>query len=213
MPTILTHAVVGAALALLVPARCEDSAREPHGTPPPGRRGAVTGRRRRRLLAGVSAALAMLPDADVVGVELGVPWGSMWSHRGVSHSLTAAAVVGVATALGYSGSASRSRARLAAYFALVTASHGVLDALTNGGLGVAFLAPFRADRFFFPWRPIEVSPMGLAFFSGRGLAVLESEVRWVWLPVGAVLGATALVRRLGRARGSLPRTSASDRGT
>jgi inner membrane protein len=174
MPTILTHAAVGAGLAALMP--------------------------RRGLLVGLSAALAMLPDLDVITLELGVPWGSMWSHRGVSHSLAAAVVAGLATACASSRSVPMSRTRLATYFTIVTASHGVLDALTNGGTGVAFLAPFRADRYFLPWRPIEVSPLGLAFFGHRGLDVLESELRWVWLPLGAVLGAVALVRRFQPAR-------------
>ena len=45
------------------------------------------------------------------------------------------------------------------------ASHGVLDALTDGGPGVAFLAPFDDTRYFFPWRPIRVSPLWRGFFS------------------------------------------------
>jgi len=73
---------------------------------------------------------------------------------------------------------------------VVTASHGLLDALTDGGLGVAFLAPFSGERFFFPWQPIEVSPIGLRrFLSGRGLEVLRSELLWVWLPSILLAGA------------------------
>ena len=45
--------------------------------------------------------------------------------------------------------------------------------------GVAFFAPFNNTRFFFPWRPIEVSPIGLSFFSTRGMAVLLSELIWI----------------------------------
>jgi inner membrane protein len=71
----------------------------------------------------------------------------------------------------------------------VTASHGALDALTNGGLGVAFFAPFDATRYFFPWRPVEVSPIGVAaFFSQRGLEVFVSELLWLWLPAAALVG-------------------------
>jgi len=70
----------------------------------------------------------------------------------------------------------------------VTISHGVLDACTNGGLGIAFFAPFSDTRFFLPARPIEVSPIGAAFFSMRGWSVLESEMLWVWLPTLAVVG-------------------------
>ena len=45
-----------------------------------------------------------------------------------------------------------------------TLSHGLVDMLTNGGLGVALLAPFDNGRYFFPFRPIEVSPLGIANF-------------------------------------------------
>ena len=69
-----------------------------------------------------------------------------------------------------------------AYFAAVTASHGILDALTDGGLGIAFFSPFDTHRYFFPWRPIQVSPIGPGFFSARGVRVLASELRWIWIP-------------------------------
>jgi hypothetical protein len=47
------------------------------------------------------------------------------------------------------------------FFFLATASHGLLDAMTDGGLGVAFFSPFDKHRYFFPWTPIRVSPIGL----------------------------------------------------
>ena len=68
-------------------------------------------------------------------------------------------------------------------FFLISASHGILDAFTSGGLGIALLSPFDHTRYFFPWTPIEVSPIGIrAFFSNWGLAVMKSEFVWVWLP-------------------------------
>jgi hypothetical protein len=74
---------------------------------------------------------------------------------------------------------------LIAHFFLVTASHGMLDAMTDGGLGVAFFAPFDNGRYFFPWRPMLVSPIGIApFFSRYGLDVLISEFVWIWIPIG-----------------------------
>jgi inner membrane protein len=79
----------------------------------------------------------------------------------------------------------------------VTASHGALDALTNGGLGVAFFAPFSNARYFFPWRPVEVSPIGVApFFSEWGVRVLESELVWLWLPAAALMLCAWACRRL-----------------
>ncbi len=60
--------------------------------------------------------------------------------------------------------------------------------MTNGGLGVAFFAPFDNTRYFFPWRPIQVSPIGAkAFFSAAGWRVIKSELIWVWLPSIAVI--------------------------
>jgi inner membrane protein len=74
--------------------------------------------------------------------------------------------------------------RLVFYFFMVTASHGLLDAFTNGGNGIALLSPITNDRYFFPWTPIEVSPLGIkALFSKRGLEVLISELLWVWAPI------------------------------
>ena len=36
--------------------------------------------------------------------------------------------------------------------------HGLLDAMTDGGLGVAFFSPFDNRRYFLPWTPIRVIP-------------------------------------------------------
>ena len=88
------------------------------------------------------------------------------------------------------GSAARDGARKA------HTEHGARVALTDGGLGVAFFAPFSARRYFFPWRPIEVSPIGLGFFSERGLQVFEGELVWVWLPSLALVAAVWALRKL-----------------
>ena len=69
------------------------------------------------------------------------------------------------------------------YLFVCTASQGVLDAMTNRGLGVAFFSPFNTERYFFGFRPIVVSPISLhRLFNERGLQVLASEAKWVWLP-------------------------------
>jgi inner membrane protein len=71
---------------------------------------------------------------------------------------------------------------------LSAASHGALDALTNGGLGIALLSPFSNERFFSPWRPILVSPISVSgFLTGRAVPILASELVFVWLPA-LVLG-------------------------
>ena len=80
------------------------------------------------------------------------------------------------------------------YFFLVTLSHPLLDSLTNGGLGVALLSPFSNRRFFAPWRPIEVSPIGLQFFSSSGLVAFLSEIEWVWAPSLIILMMAVAIR-------------------
>jgi inner membrane protein len=82
------------------------------------------------------------------------------------------------------------------FFFAVGASHGLLDAMTDGGRGVALLAPFSNDRYFLPWTPIEVSPLGVrAFLSRRGLSVMKSEMLWVWLPAVTITILWWMIRR------------------
>ena len=66
--------------------------------------------------------------------------------------------------------------------------------LTDGGLGVALFWPWSDTRHFAPWRVIDVSPFANRFFSARGVEVLLSELRWVWMPTLS-LAAMAAWRR------------------
>jgi inner membrane protein len=58
----------------------------------------------------------------------------------------------------------------------VLASHPLLDTLTDGGLGCALLWPFDHTRYFAPWTPIPVSPIGLSFFSPYGMYAAGVEL-------------------------------------
>lgn len=141
----------------------------------------------------------VVPDIDVIGFRFGVHYGDFWGHRGFTHSLVFAALLAVlllATVF-RKGTPGLSRAALWSYLFLVTASHGVLDAMTDGGLGVAFLSPFDDHRYFFPWTPIRVSPIGVSrFFSARGLLVLQSEFVWIWIPTVILVVVAAVIRRI-----------------
>jgi inner membrane protein len=123
--------------------------------------------RRKILVAG--ALLTLLPDLDVIGFRFGIPYEDLFGHRGISHSLPAALLLsGLISALVARRSALKFLA-LWTYFALCLASHGLLDALTDGGEGVALLAPFSERRWFLPARPIKVSPLGTGrFFTSQG---------------------------------------------
>lgn len=158
MPTVMTHAVVPLAIGLALGRR---------RVPSP------------LLVAGVAAA--MLPDADVIAFRLGIPYADAFGHRGASHALFSAACVGLLGALVARWLKTTSVVAFAFLFVAV-ASHGVFDMLTDGGLGVALLWPWSDERFFAAARPIAVSPIGREFLSERGLAVLGSELLWVWLP-------------------------------
>ena len=125
---------------------------------------------------------SILPDVDVLGFSVGIRYGDLWGHRGMTHSLLFAAVVAVLMAARLRSAAGQ-RWKLILLLFVITASHGVLDAMTDGGIGIAFFAPFDAERYYLPWQPIAVSPIGVRrFLTSRGVVVLVSEARWVWLP-------------------------------
>src|ERR1044072_5617031 len=126
-----------------------------------------------------TAICAMLPDIDVIAFSFGVPYDAMLGYRGFTHSMFFALIVGAAASWHLSHP---SHLALFLWFTAVTASHGVLDALTNGGRGIAFFAPFSGERYFFPWRPIQVSPIGVGFFSARGLRGVGGAARSLWFP-------------------------------
>jgi inner membrane protein len=160
LPTILTHPAVPVALTVALGAE------------------KIPGR---LLIAGVIASV--LPDLDVLAFRLGVAYADGFGHRGFSHSLLFAIVIAIAVTM-----LIRDQRLIASrifWFIFVSiASHGLLDAFTNGGLGIAFFWPFIDARYFAPFQPIEVAPLGLSrFLSVRGAAVLWSEMLWVWLPL------------------------------
>ncbi|CAL2103777.1 Inner membrane protein [Tenacibaculum sp. 190130A14a] len=128
---------------------------------------------------------AIIPDADVLGFQYGIPYESFWGHRGFSHSIVFSVLFGILITLLFYSRVLFSKKGLLyiLFFSLCTISHALLDALTNGGMGVALLAPFDNTRYFFPWRPIQVSPIGASrFFSEWGLRVIYSELLWIGIP-------------------------------
>lgn len=141
----------------------------------------------------LGAFCTIVPDFDVIGFAFGINYRDVFGHRGFTHSLLFAAILsGILTQVFLQNREDVSKVASFAWLFLCTASHGMFDALTNGGLGVAFFAPFDDTRYFFPWRPIQVSPIGVGFFSQRGALVLLSELIWMWLPTLAI-GIVSLV--------------------
>lgn len=169
MPTVFSHAALAIGLGSALP------------------RDAVPW----RLVAG-GAVLACLPDLDVAAFAFRVPYAAPWGHRGVAHSLLAG---GLAAGLcwvwwmlhrrwhGPPGNR-RHPAWAAGFLLLCGLSHGTLDCLTAGGLGIALLAPFSHERLLCPWRPVPAAPIGAGFFSTAGAQVLAIETLVLLLPAG-----------------------------
>lgn len=178
MPTAFTHAFAGLALGKV-----------------------YAGERRPARFWVLSALCPVVPDLDIIGFAFGVRYGDALGHRGFSHSLLFALLLGCLVTRRYFREVpplTRGWWSLALYFAAATASHGLLDALTTGGLGVAFFSPLDNTRYFLPWPVIIVSPIGLGFFSRYGLLIFKSELLWVWLPSVALAALAVLVRRARR---------------
>ena len=171
-------------------------------------------RRRPWRLYALAAACSILPDADVIAFSFGIPYSHLLGHRGLSHSLLFALAIGLLAAwlVRMPGAERRIPAvapqisalpfsSLAACLFLATASHGALDAMTDGGLGVAFFAPLDESRYFLPFRPLRVSPISVsAFFSSWGAQVMANEFVWAWVPCLALLAVLRLVAEAQRHR-------------
>ncbi|MFZ5637478.1 MAG: metal-dependent hydrolase [Pseudomonadota bacterium] len=177
MPTIFTHVAIPLAAGLALGTKALSP---------------------RLVAAGAFASIA--PDFDSIAFRLGIAYADQFGHRGASHSLLFALAIGLIGAA-CAPALRTSRGKAFAFLALCTASHPLLDALTDGGLGVALLWPWSDARHFAPWRPIAVSPIGVGFFSARGLSVLRSELLWVWLPL---MGPAFLARSLRWRAGARP---------
>lgn len=174
MPTVVTHAFIGGAAAY----------------------GFGETQHRRRLWD-FAILFSVLPDADVLGFRFGVKYGDVLGHRGFFHSpcfALIAALLCVAVFFRHVPAWTTRWWKHVAFLWLAGASHGMLDALTDGGLGIAFLSPLSNARYFAPWTPLSVSSIGLHdLMTGRFVHVMGLEMLWVWLPTAIIV---CLNRRL-----------------
>lgn len=118
--------------------------------------------------------LPMLPDLDVIG-HIWVRYGDTLGHRGVFHSLTIAAIVGLLAAsllqrLGKIEGTRRALVVTTLVFSGLVGSHGVVDAMTTGGKPIMLLWPLTTERLWLPWRFIPVSPFGKGLLRTRWTA-------------------------------------------
>jgi inner membrane protein len=166
MASIITHPVVPIAIAAIFPRKSVTPAV------------AISG-----------AICSIVPDLDVIGLGFGIDYRDMLGHRGLTHSILFAFILAGFLTIILARHDRRARLPVFLFLFLSTLSHAILDAMTNGGLGVALFTPFDNTRYFLPWRPIVVSPIGIdRFFSAWGLRVLWSELLWIWIPSAIVYG-------------------------
>jgi len=156
------------------------------------------GAEKRKLIL-LSILCAILPDADVITFKFGIQYGDFFGHRGFFHSIAFAVIIGMSIPSIFYRSLRTFSFRwfkLSGYYSIVTISHGVLDAFTNGGLGIALLSPFDNTRYFFWVTPIEVVTLNpMRFFSLHGIQVMANEFLWVWLPCLALIVMVRYMRK------------------
>jgi inner membrane protein len=175
MATLYTHAVVGVGLARLYAVR-----------PMPW------------VFWGLAAVLPIAADLDVFSTAT---YGGPLGHRGITHSLLFALLLGMAVA----GATCRYiRVRWwssALLFSAIIASHGLLDALTYGGEGIPLFWPVGGR--YGNWGPVPLSDIAFDLPDPRYSRAVRAELLWVWLPMIVVVGLTMSYRRLARSRQSI----------
>ena len=140
-----------------------------------------------------------LPDVDVIMFRFGISYEHPFGHRGFTHSLTFAFLLSLFIKFTFYRNIplnSKSGLQILLLFFVLTSSHGLLDAMTNGGRGIAFFGPFENTRYFLPFRPIQVSPMSASTFFNTdwGYRVLQSELRWLGIPSMIFIILVTLIR-------------------
>lgn len=187
MATVITHALVAGAISVLSPSEASSYGEKFSKVP------------RFRLIVSM-VLLAVIPDVDSLAFRYGIPYEDVFGHRGFTHSLIFS--IGLAFVTGLLlfraiGIGSKVWCYIVFLLCLAGVSHGIIDAFTDAGLGVGFLIPFDLDRYFFPWRPIDTSPVSIrAFFNGPAQTILLNEFVWVLLPVYTVTAFVSISRFL-----------------
>lgn len=142
---------------------------------------------------------AVIPDADVIMFNFGYSYEHPLGHRGFTHSILFAFLLAfIIRVIFYRNVKYFSKTGIILFiaFLLSTLSHSLLDACTNGGRGVGFFIPFENTRYFFPWRPILVSPLGAGnFFSEWGWRVIQNEFFYIGIPAVSILTLNYLFRK------------------
>jgi inner membrane protein len=106
-----------------------------------------------------------VPDIDTFAYLFAVSDSHPLGHRGIAHSVLFALVLSLVIVRLFYRQFTLSHRQywgLHLWFFLVTLSHGLLDALVDSKLGVAFFWPFDTQRYVFAWRPLLDVPIDIS---------------------------------------------------
>jgi len=163
LPSLVSHGVVGLAAGVAI------SAHHPQSS-----------------LVFLCVIASVFPDIDGISFALGIPYGSLFGHRGFLHSIFFAFILSAFIVhFGFSNIRifSYSWFFWQAIFFSISLSHVILDGMTEGGMGVAYFSPFSKKRYLLPWKPIIACPLRIEdFFSEWGKITAKTEFLWVWIP-------------------------------
>lgn len=142
---------------------------------------------------GLAALLPIIPDLDVFSTAA---YGTPLGHRGITHSLVFAVVLGT-----FASGVTFRRFHvnwwsLAVLFCAIIASHGLLDAMTKGGEDIPFFWPI-AGRYG-NWGVISVSDIAFDLPDPRYSRAIRGELLRVWLPMSLMVAVMMVYRRLKR---------------
>ncbi|MBC7894537.1 MAG: metal-dependent hydrolase [Cytophagaceae bacterium] len=129
------------------------------------------------------AICAILPDLDAIGRPFGrgdVEW--LGGHRALTHSLTASLVLSLAATawLRRGAGAAAPFARLWIGLFLACCTHGILDAFTQYGSGIAYFAPWSWTRYRAPWLVLSGLWSDFAIFVVAGVVARIVIMRRGW---------------------------------
>ena len=144
----------------------------------------------------LAAFLAIFPDVDTFS---SAAYDAILGHRGSTHALVFSLWLALLAASLTFRPFRANLWALSGIFFLALASHGLLDALTRGGMPIPFFWPITDQRYG-NWGPIPVSDLAFEIPDPRQSRSLRSELLWVWLPTGVFVSLLTLFRAVRRRR-------------
>jgi inner membrane protein len=134
----------------------------------------------------VAAFASAAPDVDwLLKHSVHLPPGSIYAHRGATHSLFVALAAGLLAALAHRLWGVRALTAGVVVTAAM-ASHGLLDMMTDSIQPVAYLWPLSSVRLFADWRPIHSGEVHMAHLFTQAFTRFRSELWQLIIPMFAL---------------------------